>query len=288
VLGLGKLGGREPNYHSPLDLLVLYEAEGTTRSTGRSRRVERTANNHFFTQLAQRITKMLSALTPKGRLYSVEMPLRPIGLGGALAMTLDEFGRHFREGAAPLWHWQALCQARPVYGEPPAREAAAHLVEQLLRQRGPCEADWEETRRSRLELEHGAAEENLKRAAGGTLDVEFLVQFLQLQKAGERPAVIVANTQDAIGALAAAGTLEGALDGGAAQRLEENYRFLRRVESGLRLLNTSARHDLPVERQELAQLAYLLGHSNPDRLREQCREAMLENRKLFDRLTAGR
>jgi glutamate-ammonia-ligase adenylyltransferase len=225
----------------------------------------------------------LSELTPKGRLYAVETPLRPVGLGGALAMTLDDFGRHFHDGAAPLWQWQALCQARAVYGEPPAREASMHLVERLLRQRGGRQTDMTEMRQTRLELERGASEENLKRAAGGTLDVEFLVQVLQLGSAADQPAVLTPNTEDAIGALAAAGALEKP----SAERLTDNYRFLRRVESGLRLLNTSARHDLPTGAQELAQLAYLLGHSNPERLRQQCREAMADNRALFDRLTTG-
>jgi glutamate-ammonia-ligase adenylyltransferase len=284
LLALGKLGGREPNYHSPVDLLLLYEAEGITRPERPSRRVERTANNHFFTRLAQQITKQASELTPKGRLYTIEMPLRPIGIGGALAMTLDDFARHFREGGAPLWHWLALCQARPIYGVESAQQAAAHLIEQVLCERGPRAADAGEVRQMRLELERGASAENLKRGPGGTLDVEYVVQLLQLQTAAAQPSVLVTNTQNAIAALAEVGALER----GAADELGDNYRFLRRVESGLRLLNTSARHDLPEDRQELAQLAYLLGHSNPNRLREQCSAIRQANRAIFDRLTGGR
>jgi [glutamine synthetase] adenylyltransferase / [glutamine synthetase]-adenylyl-L-tyrosine phosphorylase len=282
-IALGKLGGREPNYHSELDLLLLYEAEGTTRGTRPSQRAEQTTNNHFFTQLAQRTSKHASELTPKGRLYSIDIPLRPIGIGGALAMPLDEFGRHFREGAALLWHWQTLCQARPFYGEPPARQAAKHLIEQLLEERTPRNTDFIDLRRARLEQEHSASTENLKRGPGGTLDVEYVVQVLQLQHVGSHRAVRVQNTQHAISALAAARVLDVA----AAEQLSQCYRFLRRVEAGLRLLNTSARHDLPQGKPELAQLAYLLGHSSPDSLREQCQGAMATNRALFDRLTSS-
>jgi glutamate-ammonia-ligase adenylyltransferase len=282
ILGLGKLGGREPNYHSHLDVLFLYEADGTTRRQGHSRRQERTANNYFFMQLAQRIIKQLAEHTPKGRLYAVDALLRPIGVGGALALPLTEFEQHFRSGAAPLWQWQVLCQARPVFGDTLARERVANLLRQLIVQRPKAQGELSETRQSRFQLERGASANNLKRGPGGTLDVEFIVQLLQLQYAGARPDVLTTNTQAAIAALATA----GALTPGAAETLGDSYRFLRRVESGLRLLDTSARHDLPEAKAELAQLALLLGHSNPERLRQRCLDAMAENRAQFEALTS--
>ncbi len=281
IVGLGKLGGREPNYHSPLDLLFLYEGDGTTQPLSRWGRQQRTANNHFFTQLAQRIGKELSQLTPKGRLYAVESALRPIGVGGSLALPLAEFAQHFASGAAPLWHWQALCQARPACGEPAVRESAARLVRELLVGRPAAILSRQELRRARLQLESGASPQNLKRGPGGTLDVEQLVQFLQLESAASQPQVLCTSTQAAMERLAEAGALPAEL----ASRLGESYRFLRRVESGLRLLNTSARHDLPADAQQLGQLALLLGHSNPQRLRDECLAYMASNRALFDELT---
>lgn len=282
IVGLGKLGGREPNYHSHLDVLFLYEGEGTTRPG--SRQAQRTANNHFFTQLAQRIIKELTQLTPKGRLYTVEPSLRPLGVGGALAMPLADFAQHFAGGAAPLWQWQALCQARPVFGETAARDSVSRLIRQLLVERPANPADRDEVRRARLQLEMDAAPQNLKRGSGGTLDVEHLVQMLQLENAAQHPALLDTNTQSAIPLLAGAGVLAPEV----ALRLGDSYRFLRRVESGLRLLNTSARHDLPTDPQDLNQLALLLGHSNADRLREQCHSYLAANRELFHQLTAGR
>jgi glutamate-ammonia-ligase adenylyltransferase len=283
ILGLGKLGGREPNYHSPLDVLFLYEADGTTRPTGRSRRQEKTANNHFFTQLAQRITKQLGELTAKGRLYTVEMPLRPIGVGGALAMTFDDYAKHFQVGMAPLWQWRALCQARPVFGDAAAGEAIAQLTRQLIVGRPKQDSDWAELRRTRLQLEVGASPHNLKRGPGGALDVEYLVQLLQLEHAAKSPAVLTTSTQSAVAALEAA----GALPPDAATALGDAYRFLRRIESGVRLLDMAQRHDLPREATDMQRLALLLGHGNPDRLRQQCLTWMAETRAVFDRLTSS-
>jgi glutamate-ammonia-ligase adenylyltransferase len=290
IVGLGKLGGREPNYHSDLEVLFLYEADGITRRPGRSRQPQPTANNHFFTQLAQSIVKRISQLTPKGRLYPIEAALRPIGVGGSLALPLADFVQHFAGGAtdsggrvtAPLWQWLALCKARPVFGEPTACAAVENALNRVLTQRpwGPNDAG--EVNRWRMQHERGASPLNIKRGPGGTADVETLVQMLQLQHAQQHPQVLVTNTQEALLRLAKAGALTKDL----ASQLGESYRFLRRVESGLRLLETKARHDLPTAAEPLHQLALLIGHSNPTKLRDQCLAHMAANRAAFERLTA--
>jgi [glutamine synthetase] adenylyltransferase / [glutamine synthetase]-adenylyl-L-tyrosine phosphorylase len=279
ILGFGKLGSREPNYHSNLEVVFLYEAEGTTRPAARSRQ-RQTTNSHFFAQLAQRVLKESSELTPKGRLATVDVALRPIGVGGMLALPLAQFANHFDSGAATLEHWQALCQARTVLGEPSIRQSAANLVRQLLTTRAWHEDDREQIYRSRLALERGAAELNLKRARGGTLDIEFVVQMLQLRHASRWPSVLVAGTQQALAALADTGHLER----DDAEYFGESYRFLRRIESGLRLLNTPARHDLPEDSLRLSKLALLLGQPNGDTIRDRAIILLAENRRRFDRI----
>ena len=195
---------------------------------------------------------------------------------------MTDFAQHFAGGAAPLWQWQALCQARPICGAAPIKQSTERLIRELLVQRPRREADRNDLRHSRFQLEKGATPQNLKRGPGGTIDVEFIVQMLQLENGAAHPAVLSTNNQHALTALAAAGVLPARV----AERLGNSYRFLRRVESGLRLLNTSARHDLPADPQQLSQLALLLGHSNPSRLHDQCQSFMVENRALFDELVA--
>jgi glutamate-ammonia-ligase adenylyltransferase len=108
--------------------------------------------------------------------------------------------------------------------------------------------------RHRLRLEQGASETNIKRGVGGTLDIEFIVQMLQLRAARSQPEVLVPGTLEALARLRAAGLIGSAH----ADALEANYRWLRRVESGLRLMNLPARHDLPSANDELDQLQFLL------------------------------
>ena len=126
----------------------------------------------------------------------------------------------------------------------------------------------------------GASPHNLKRGPGGTADVETLVQMLQLEHAARHPQLLATNTQEALTRLAQAGLLGNNL----ALQLGDSYRFLRRVESGLRLLEAKARHDLPTAAETLHQLALLVGHSNPTKLRDQCLAHMNQNRTVFERL----
>jgi glutamate-ammonia-ligase adenylyltransferase len=108
--------------------------------------------------------------------------------------------------------------------------------------------------RHRLRLEQGAADTNIKRGPGGTLDIEFIVQMLQLRHAQAEPAVLVPGTLDALDRLEQTAFISREH----AQTLSSNYRWLRRVESGLRLMNLPARHDLPSAIDQLDQLQFLL------------------------------
>src|SRR5207253_6647679 len=120
LLGLGKLGGRELSYHSDLDLILVYEGDGRTSAVPGSTRFDRfelTDNFHYFTELAQRIIKVASYLGPLGRLYQVDMRLRPTGKSGSLVLPLSEFRRYYETGGAQLWERQALTRARVVFGD---------------------------------------------------------------------------------------------------------------------------------------------------------------------------
>src|SRR5207253_4866135 len=140
LLGLGKLGGRELSYHSDLDLILVYEGDGRTSAVPGSTRFDRfelTDNFHYFTELAQRIIKVTSYLGPMGRLYQVDMRLRPTGKSGSLVLPLCEFRRYFTtggnspdhpEGSAQLWERLALTRARVVFGDGELSRAVMAVV----------------------------------------------------------------------------------------------------------------------------------------------------------------
>jgi [glutamine synthetase] adenylyltransferase / [glutamine synthetase]-adenylyl-L-tyrosine phosphorylase len=281
ILGMGKLGGREPNYHSDLDVVFLFEGEGETRHFRSLRRAsETTTNQHFFSQLGQRIIKVVTQMGPHGRLYELDPRLRPTGRSGALAVSLVEFERYFASGQGQLWERQALCKARPVYGTPAAQAVTMAAVHRAI-----CEPAWtpanaDQIRQMRQRLEETASPRNLKRGSGGTVDIEFAVQMLQLKFAQASPHVLTPGTLDAIEQLAQAGHLRG----DDAAQLSRSYRFLRSIEARLRLMNTTARHDMPEGGSELKKLAYLLRYSSADQLAADCQQTMREVRAWFERV----
>jgi glutamate-ammonia-ligase adenylyltransferase len=280
IVALGKFGGRELNYYSDLDLVFLYEADGQTVQPRRSRREETTNNQHFFSELAQRIIKRASQLGPYGRLYEIDPRLRPTGRSGSLATSLAEFERYFSSGEGQLWERQALCKARVVHGSP----RAAEVVERTIRRAafGPkwrpenAETIWQ----MRGRLEEASTPGNLKRGPGGLVDIEFTVQMLQLKHAGSKPQVAVPGTLEALNALHAA----GALDRDNHAFFAAGYRFLRTLQSRMRLMSTTARDNLPDEPRELARLAKLTGYESTDALLSDCQRYTAENRRRAERL----
>jgi glutamate-ammonia-ligase adenylyltransferase len=285
VLALGKLGGREPNYHSDLDLIFLYEASGHT--TGRGHPAWRagdaasgTVNSHFFSEFGQRLIRVASHLGPQGRLYEVDARLRPTGRSGALAVSFEALARYFAEGRAQLWERQALCKARPVLGTPQARAQAMEIVAQAA-----FGTPWRpefaaEIREMRFRLEETASSQNLKRGSGGTVDTEFIVQMLQLKHGGNDPSVRLPGTLDALTALEHGGYLSG----DDAEYFRRSYRFQRSIEARVRLMASTGRHELPDNDRELAKLAYLLGYSRPQELVAEAQKTFTENRARFNRI----
>lgn len=284
ILAMGKFGGREPNYHSDLDVVFLYETDGPTRHPvpGRTS-TQTTSNQHFFSELAQRIIKFVNRLGPHGRLYEMDARLRPTGKSGTLAVSLDGFSRYFQEGQGQLWERQALCRARPIYGDPAAQDEAARRVHQIINEPAWEPGFAEQIRQMRYRMEENATSRNLKRSPGGLVDIEFVAQMLQLRFAAVAPQILEPGTIEALEQLSAAGHLAEPH----ANYLCESYRFLRSVEARLRLMNTTARHDLPEDARDLEKLAHLLGATSGQALTQQCQAYTQRNRELFEQLFAA-
>lgn len=277
ILALGKLGGREPNYHSDLDIVFVYQQDGSTSATRNTRRQDSTSNQHFFSQLGQRIIKAITQMGPYGRLYEVDPRLRPTGKSGSLAVSLPEFRRYFAQGDGALWERQALCKSRVVFGSPAAADETLEAIREAIVQVPFTREAAEEIRAMRYRLEQTATPRNLKRGIGGTVDIEFAVQMLQLSAARQHPQVLVPGTLDAIEQLRKLTKLSDKQ----AALLDESYRFLRSVESRLRLMNTAARHDLPSDEMELRKLAFLLKYQDVDSLIADCQRFRDQNRQMF-------
>ena len=278
IVAMGKFGGGEISYHSDLDIIFLYEEEGYTVAT--SRTASPTSNQHFFSQLGQKIIKTATFLGPYGRLYDIDARLRPTGKSGSLATSLPEFSRYYASGEGQLWERQALCRARVVYGSPEATAAAKEAIAKAAFDHPFGADDVRAIREMRKRMEETASPSNLKRGAGGIVDIEFAVQLLQLKYGRDNPQLRIPATFDALAALEEAGHLSA----DDARFFCNSYRLLRRVESRLRLIYGSSRDDLPTEPDERDKLARQLGYADGAVLTAELDRVTAETRKRFDRL----
>ena len=281
MLAIGKLGGREPNFHSDAEILFLYDANGTTVARDRHHRNKPTSNHHFFNELAKRILKAVTRSGPHGRLFEMNSQLRATTPTGSLAVENSEFIKFLGSDKAKISHFLRLCNSRVVYQSSDLTNSSESLIAQIHQTiiSMPRENNWQqEIYKLRIESEQGAAEHNLKRYLGGTMDVETIVQMLQLKHASQHPEILQVGTLAAMKQLAA----QGCLSSEDAEALSQSYIFLREIEAGLRLMDTSARHDLPKDPLALTTLASLLGYESPQALVTICRRFRQDNRRRFN------
>src|SRR5215469_3081044 len=206
VLGLGKLGSREMTYASDLDLILIYDAPDDAESAGGAQPL---AAPIYYARLSQRFINALTAATAEGRLYDVDMRLRPSGTAGPVATSLQAFRRYHRE-LAWTWEQMALTRARPVAGDDAfIARVMAEIRSVLVRPRSTPElaADVVAMRRRIADTHRNPPAFDVKHRPGGLVDIEFIAQFLQLRDAAPAPQVLHANTRGALTALAAAGAL---------------------------------------------------------------------------------
>jgi [glutamine synthetase] adenylyltransferase / [glutamine synthetase]-adenylyl-L-tyrosine phosphorylase len=190
AVGYGKLGGMELGYTSDLDLVFLHDSHGERQETSGARPID---NQVFFVRLVQRIVHLLTMHSAAGRLYEVDVRLRPSGKGGLLITNVEAFAEYQRQEAW-TWEQQALLHARAVAGAPQLRarfeavrlDTLCHHV-----RRDGLRAEVRRMReRQRRELSRGdALRFDIKHDPGGIADIEFLAQYWALRWAHDYPPV---------------------------------------------------------------------------------------------------
>ncbi len=225
IIAYGKLGGRELGYASDLDLIFLYDDDHPDAG-------------EIYARLAQRINTMLSSYTSSGRLYEVDLRLRPNGESGLLVSSIDAFEEYQRQHAW-VWEHQALTRARFCAGDA-AVGAAVRSVSATkccaCRATSPSCGRKSSRCARRCTTATPTTRElfDIKHDSGGMVDIEFMVQFLVLAHAASHPE-LTANSGN-LALLNTAARLE-LIDEGISSKVRELYRELRRVQHQMRLNN---------------------------------------------------
>lgn len=239
VVAMGKLGAREVNYASDLDLLFVG------------------AETAAYDDLERQARQVLQVA---GRCFRIDADLRPEGRDGPLVRTLPSYRAWWDRWAQP-WEFQALLKSRPVAGPAVLQEAVGMAARHEVWDRS-FDADALRQIRSmkaRAEAEVtrlGLQDRELKRGRGGIRDIEFAVQLLQLVHGGADPSLRAPATLDALRALGDGGYV--AADD--AETLDEAYRFLRTVEHRLQLVDQQQAHTVPKDHESRSALARTMGY----------------------------
>ncbi|MDP1634391.1 MAG: bifunctional [glutamate--ammonia ligase]-adenylyl-L-tyrosine phosphorylase/[glutamate--ammonia-ligase] adenylyltransferase, partial [Gallionellaceae bacterium] len=227
IIAYGKLGGLELGYASDLDLVFLYDDDHPDAG-------------EIYARLAQRINTMLSSFTASGRLYEVDLRLRPNGESGLLVSSIDAFDEYQRQHAW-VWEHQALTRARYCAGDAAVGARFEHIRIGVLRQPRELDKLKIEVIEMRRKMHDGHPNKtalfDIKHDSGGMVDIEFMVQFLVLAHAAAHPE-LTANSGN-LALLATAAGL-GLIDGETSEKVRETYRELRRIQHQMRLNNDNA------------------------------------------------
>jgi glutamate-ammonia-ligase adenylyltransferase len=193
ILALGRLGAREMTASSDLDLIVIYDFDQKRPNSNGKRPLH---GAQYFARFTQRLISALNVQTNYGVLYQVDMRLRPSGRSGPVATQIDGF-RNYQEREAWTWEHMALTRARVVSGSPDfAAKIETAIRDVLCRKRNPrTVADDVVEMRAAIAKEKGDANPwDLKYVAGGLVDIEFIVQYLQLTHAAAMPEILDTST----------------------------------------------------------------------------------------------
>lgn len=253
VFALGKLGGGELNFSSDIDIVYGYEHDGESDGA------RPLAAEVYFARLGQQLAKLLDEVTADGFSHRVDLRLRPYGNAGRVAWSFAALEQYFqREGRD--WERYAWQKARPVAGDIAAGERFLDLIQPFVYRRyldfGALEGLREMKALIAAEVARKDLADDIKRGPGGIREIEFLVQALQLIRAGREPALQRRGLLASLHALVEGGQI--APDTG--DVLAQSYRFLRRLENRLQMLRDEQVYSLPADDESRMRLARGLGY----------------------------
>ena len=262
ILGMGKLGGRELNFSSDIDIIFLYPHDGETDGA-------RTASaQEYFGRLSRRIIALIDEPTVDGFVFRVDTRLRPFGESGPPVVSFDALESYLLQHGRD-WERYAYVKAR-IVGTQPAPEVAQDLHRNMIKpfvyrryiDYGVFESLREMHAMIAAEVERRELQDNVKLGPGGIREAEFVAQSLQLVRGGSEPALQSRELQKVLPLLVSNRGLSSA----GAKALCEGYRFLRRVENFIQAMQDRQTHDLPGGEINRARLCVAMNYASWDDL----------------------
>ncbi|MGB5835117.1 MAG: bifunctional [glutamate--ammonia ligase]-adenylyl-L-tyrosine phosphorylase/[glutamate--ammonia-ligase] adenylyltransferase [Thiohalocapsa sp.] len=281
VLGMGKLGARELNLSSDIDLIFAFPHTGEVSDGPRQ-----LSNEQFFTRLCQRLVRALDAQTPDGFVFRVDTRLRPFGASGPLAMSFDAMEGYYHYQARE-WERYAMTKARVVAGEPKPTAELMAMLRPFVYRRYLDFGAIESLRSLKVlidrELKRKGMADNVKLGPGGIREIEFIGQSFQLIRGGRDPELQIRPIQPVLALLGA----KGLLDPVAVDELTAAYRFLRLVENRIQAWQDRQTHLLPDQPAARLRLARSMGFADWEGFKAELDRHRARVQTHFDGVFAG-
>ncbi len=276
AIAMGRLGAGEMSYNSDLDLIFVYDDSSEVASGSRE----------VASRIAQKLIAILESRTREGYAYKLDLRLRPSGNAGPLVTSLAGFREYHRQSSA-VWERQALVRARVITGDEELNRQVEAAREEFVYGRGLTAAEIGEiaAMRRRMEAEIGVENKhrlNLKQGHGGLVDAEFLTQMMALRHGHEHSELRVRDTVGLLKALDALKLLAHA----DAVTVEDDFRFLARLENRLRIESDQPAWAVPTAPAALRPLARRMGFEGAhgaSRMLKELGERRDRMRTIFDR-----
>jgi len=266
ILGMGKLGARELNFSSDVDLIFAFPSSGSTQGVPKS-----ITNEEFFVRLARQLIKVIGENTASGIVFRVDMDLRPYGESGPLVLSFDAMIDYYeRQGRE--WERYAWIKARSIADQNGAGKRLLKTLRPFVYRRyldfGVFESLRKMKRRIALEVARREMAGHIKLGPGGIREIEFFAQVFQLLRGGVTPVLQQRRIQKIIPLMAAEGFIEKPV----CNAMLAAYEFLRRVENRLQAYADQQCHDLPCDPTGLMRLAASMGFDDSDVFNRQLQE----------------
>jgi glutamate-ammonia-ligase adenylyltransferase len=280
---MGRLGSREMTASSDLDLILLYDFDAGYPDSDGDRSLH---GAHYFARFTQRLISAFTTRTNYGVLYDVDMRLRPSGRAGPVASHITSFAE-YQDREAWTWEHLALTRARVISASPEFRERIEKIIRDVLTRR----RDVVSVAGDVVDMRHAVALEkgeddvwDLKYAAGGMIDIDFIAQYLQLVHAADKPGILDVSTLQVLDSAARLGVLPQS----AAETLRSATRLYHDLTQILRLC-VSDKFRPDTAGVDLLRVMARAGDT-PDfsSLEARVRETQTEVRRVFGELVPGR
>ena len=277
IIGMGKLGGKELNFSSDIDLICCYSDDGNLSGYGQL------SHTQYYSHVVKMFNQLLYETTADGFVYRVDLRLRPWGDSGPMVLSHNAF-EHYYQLHGREWEQYAMVKARVITGSKSDKKYLQSILKPFIYRRYHDYRVFDGLASLKQKIDQQSSRKktrcNIKIGRGGIREIEFFVQAFQILKGGRNHQL---QTQSLFKAIETLLTQE-ITDSQTLNQMRESYCFLRLLENRLQMLNDSQTHEIPTRQNSQERISLLLGYANWQSLEKELNQHQNQVNEIFSSL----